>query len=379
MTTLYEARVCDPYGALLASISNFTDNPQGGSSALGYALNAGQVGALKLTVPASFNADLFLLDGRIGVWRSINGRPPALDGETVFFIRQWEYTQYTTTITAYSANHLLTRRIINYLAGTSFSSKTTPTAAGNLIKTFVSENMLAGISGANRQGAETQADISAYLSNQANLGDGQTIAQQCAWRNLHDVIRDISEASTFAGTYMVADIVAPSETTLELRSYATVRGVDHTASSADPVILSEASGSLANVRLLVDRSEEVTFAIAGGAGQQGERTIATSSDATRMAESPFNRIEQFGDYSNISDSGALQDVADAMVRNGRPRIEFTADVVETDGATRGIDYDYGDMVTAEFRGVQYDCRIDVVEVAVGGGQQVSRAALRSLT
>lgn len=379
MTTLYECRICDPFGQLLASVSNFVDDIGGGGSALGYVLNVGQVGALRLTVPATFNADLLQLDGRIGVWRSINGRPPQLDGETVFFIRKWEYTDETTTVTAYSANHLLTRRIIDYFAGSSYSSKTTPTAADNLIKTFVSENMLAGISGANRQGSETQADISAYLSNQANLGDGQSLAMQCAWRNLLDVIHDLSDASTFAGTYMAADIVAPTETTLELRTYATARGVDHTASSSQPVILTPEAGSLANCRLTIDRSQEVTFAIAGGSGEQSERSIATSSDSTRMAESPFNRIEQFGDYSNISDSAALQDIADAMVRAGRPLTEFTADVVETDSATRGIDYDYGDMITASFRGRQYDCRLDIVEVAVGGGQQVSRAALRSLT
>lgn len=322
---------------------------------------------------------MLLLDGRIGIWRSINGRTPVLDGETVFFIRTWEYTDDATTITAYSANHLRTRRIIDYFAGSSYSSKTTPARAGDLIKTFASENMLAGIVGADRQGAETQADISAYLSNQANLADGELLAMQCAWRNLDDVIRELSDASTYAGTYMVSDIVAASEQLLQLRTYATVRGVDHRASSSQPVILSPESGSLANCRLVIDRSEEVTFAIAAGAGEQEQRLIATALDTARMGESPFNRMEQFGDYSNITDAGALQDVADAMVRAGRPRIEFTADVVETDGATRGIHYDLGDMVTAGFRKAQYDCRLDVIEVAVGGGAQISRAKIRSLT
>jgi hypothetical protein len=178
---------------------------------------------------------------------------------------------------------------------------------------------------------------------------------------------------------MACDIVSPTETTLELRTYATVRGVDHTASSGDPIILSPEMGSLANCRLVIDRSQEVTFAVAGGSGEQSKRLIRTAFDATRIVESPFNRIEAFGDYANVSDGAALQDIADAMVRAGRPLIEFTADVVETDGATRGIHYDLGDMVTASFRGVQYDCRLDVVEVAAGGGGQFSRAKLRSLT
>jgi Siphovirus ReqiPepy6 Gp37-like protein len=379
VTTAYTCRICDPYGSLLAEVANFVDNPDGGGSALGYTLNVGNIGALRLTLPITFDASLLRLDGRVGVWRAINGRAPTLDGQTVFFIRKWEYTDRTTTITAYSANHLRTRRVIDYFAGSSYASKAAPTAAGNVIKIFVSENMLAGIVGADRQGVETQADISAYLTNQADLGDGQSIAQQCAWRNLDDVIREIQDASTFAGTYMACDIIAPSESTLELRTYATVRGVDHTATSMQPMLLSPQAGSLENCRLIVDRSEEVTFAVAGGAGEQSQRLIATAIDTARVAESPFNRIERFGDYSNISDAAALQDVADAMVRAGRPRIEFTADVIETDGATRGIQYDLGDMVTASFRNVQYDCRMDVVEVAVGGGAQISRAKIRSLT
>ena len=378
MTTTYECRICDPFGQLLASVSNFVDSPTGGGAALGYCLNVGNVGALRLTLPATFDSSLLLLDGRIGVWRSINRRPPALDGETVFFIRTWEYTDDTTTVTAYSANHLLSRRIVDYFAGTSYSLKSA-VAAGNQIKAFVSENMLAGIVGADRQGVETQADLSAYLTNQANLGDGQSIAMQCAWRNLMDVAREIADASTFAGTYLAYDIVAPTESTLQLRTYATVRGVDHRASSGDPVILSPESGNLANCRLIIDRADEVTFAVAGGGNTQSNRLIATSIDTARVAESPFNRIERFGDYTNITDPTALQDIADAMVRAGRPRIEFTADVVETDGATRGIDYDYGDMLTATFRSQQYDCRLDVIEVAVGGGGQYSRAKIRSLT
>lgn len=378
MTTTYEARICDPFGQLLAVVSNFVDNPMGGGSALGYTLNVGNVGALRMTLPATFDASLLRLDGRIGIWRAINGRPPKLDGDTVFFIRTWEYTEETTTITAYSANHLKTRRIIDYFAGSVYSSKTIPTAAGDLLKVFVSENMLAGIVAVDRYGVDTQADISAYLSNQANLGDGQLIAQQCAWRNLDDVIREICDASTYAGTYMACDIVAPTEATLELRTYATVRGVDHTASSAQPVILSPEQGSLANCRLIVDRADEVTFAVAGGTGEGIERLIATAFNDTRAAESPFNRIEKFGDYSNVSDATALQSIANAMVRAGRPRIEFTADVVETDGATRGIQYDLGDMITASFRGQQYNCRLDVIEVGIGGGQQISRAKVRTL-
>ena len=380
MSTTYECRIRSADGAtLLASVANFVTPIDGGGAALSYALNVGQVGALELTVPASFDPALLPLDGRISVWRSINGRTPQQDGEAVFLIRKWLYTEMTTTVIALHANHLLTRRILAYYAGSSYTSKTVATPAGNLVKTFVSENMLSGIVGADRIGAETQADISAYLANQANLGDGVSLAASVAWRSLFDVVRELCDASTQAGTYLTSEIVAPTETTLELRTYASQRGTDHRASTASPVIFSPDRGNLENVRLEVDRSEEVTVAIVGGAGEKGARLTASSIDTTRIAESPFNRIEQFGDYSNVEDAAALQDIADALVRAGRSRVTFEADLVDTDGTTRGIHYDLGDMVTGAFRGQQYDVRLDVIGVSVSAEGQRTQAQLRSVT
>lgn len=377
MTAPYiEARVCDAFGSLLAIVANFADGADG--AALEYTLNVGQVGALSLTVPASFNTNLFKVDGRIGIWRTVANRPPALDGEAAWLIRRIEYTPNYTKVTALHANSILDRRIVAYAAGSSYASKAA-TAADDLIKTIVSENFGSGISGANRDGAETQADVSAYLTIAANLTRGASIAKGFARRRVGDVVRELCEASTTAGTYLTAEIVAPTETTLELRTYTTQRGVDHSASSAQPVILSKERGNLENIRLVEDHTDEVTFAIAGGQGEQSNRLIATTADTTRMGISPFGRIEKFVDMSNVSDSAQLQDDADAAVRNGRARITFTADLIETPATTRGIHFDLGDIVTAEFRNIQYDVRLDVIGVSVTKGEVRSRIQLRNVT
>ena len=373
-TKIYTCRVADPFGNPLDEIADFVSD-EGGQSAMSYALNVGGMGAMTLTVPASYPTDFFKLDGRLGAWYSVNGGSPKLDGDAIYLIRKWHYTQHTTTITAYHANTLLKRRILAYFTGTAYTLKAA-VAAGNLIKAFARENLGSLISAVDRIGVETQADLSTLLSIQADLADGVSIAAQDAFANLYDLIRTICDGSTQAGTYMTAEIVAPTESTLELRTYATVRGVDHRASSADPVILSEDTGSLTNCELTVDRSEEVTFAICAGSGSGTSRIAATSVDTSRMGESPFNRIEAFGDYTNISDQAVLQDKADALVRAGMPRTEFTADIVDTDSNTRGTDYDLGDLITAEFRGLQYDCRLDVIGVSVGGGKATSKARVR---
>lgn len=376
MSTIYHLRLADPFGQHLATISQFIDDGYG--AALDYTLSVGQAGALSFAVPASFDASLFLKDGRVGVWRSVNGRPPILDGEAIWLIQRMEFTDDYTRITALHANHLLNRRIAAYYAGSSYVSKSAA-AADDQIKTIVRENFGASIVAADRDGAETQADVSVYLTVQANTGLGASVAKAFARRKIGEVVRELCEASTTAGTYLTAEIVAPTETTLELRTYATQRGVDHRATSGQPVILSPQRGNLEDARLTVDHTDEATFTIAGGSGEGVNRKIQTANDTARMGLSPFGRIERFVDMSNVGDLTQLQDEADAALRAGRPRITLTGDLVETPGTTRGIHFDLGDIVTVEFRGKQYDVRLDVVKETVSKGGRRSQVQLRSVS
>jgi hypothetical protein len=374
MPTFTTCRLADSFGNHLIEIADY--------SKLSYVLNCspGGIGVLELTLPTSFDTSLLLPDGRIGVWRSIGGGAPYLDGNAIYLIETLTYTTSKTFVRAYHANTLLTRRIIAYAAGSTYTDKAA-TAADDLIKTFVNENMLAGIVGADRDGAETQADVSAYLTKQANFTQGQTIAKAAARRILMDVARELAEASTTAGTYLTFEIVAPTESTLELRTYATVRGVDHRASTTDPVILSESRGNLENVELTIDYHEEATFTIAGGSGEKAERLIATQLDTTRMGISPFGRKERFIDMSNTDTTAALQDEADAGLWAARPTITFTGNLIETPATTRGIHFDLGDMLTAEDprTAQQFDVRLDVIHETIDESGRTVEIGLRSVS
>lgn len=373
MPTAYEVHIADAFGTQLAIVDGFVGGA--GGAGLQYALNVGKIGALTLTLPASFDASLLRLDGRIGVWRSINGRALTLDGQAIYLIRRVDYRRTTTTVTALHGTDLLRRRIVAYPAGSAYTDKAAA-AAGNQIKALARENLGLGIVTADRDGAETQADLSAYLTIQADVADGASLAAACSRRNLFDVIAEINQASLEAGTYLTAEVVAPAESTLELRTYATQRGIDHTITSSQPVILSEDQGTLANALLVEDHTTEWTVVIAAGANIGAARLIETAVDTERMSASPFNRIEKLADLPNITDSDVLQAEAQALLRAGKPQISVTADLIETDGATRGIHYDLGDRVTTEVRGRQYDARLDVIGVAVEAGASQSRVQLR---
>jgi len=371
MSVFTTFRLADNLGNHLIEIANYASYT--------YVLNCapGNIGVLELELPRSFNTALLMRDGRIGAWRSINGRAPYLDNGAIYLIETLRYKATSTLVRAYHATSLMDRRIIAYAAGSAYASKAA-TNADDLIKTFWSENAGSGIVGADRDGVETQADISAYVTTQANQSLGASVAKAAARRRLLAVAQELAEASTTAGTYLTFEIIAPSETTLELRTYTTQRGVDRRASTANPVILREQAGVLENAELTIDYSEEKTFVVAGGQGEGTQRLIATAIDATRIGVSPFGRCETFADMSNVADSTSLQDDADAGLRNGRPAITFSGDLIETPALTRGIHFDLGDMLTAEDPQThqQYDGRLDMVKESSSGPAQI---ALRSVT
>lgn len=370
----YAAHILDPFGTPLAIVTDFTEGPDS-EPALSYALNVGQVGLLQLTLPAGFDDTKLLLDGRVEVWRGVGGRPPKRDGDAQFLIRAWDYGDFQTTITAVHVNELLQRRIIAYFAGTTYTSKTA-TTADNLIKAFASQQLGSGVVGADRIGAETQADISAYLAIEANLSLAQSMNKAAAWRNLFNVVRELCDASTENGTYLTQDIVATSQNDLELRTYTTQRGVDRRAGTSQELIFSLSRGNIENVRLRVDRLNEVTFVVGAAQGEGTARTTATASDDVRMADSPLNRREVFYENTNLASSTTLGQECDRILKEGRPKITLTADLVETANCTRGVHFDLGDYVTIEHRGQQYDTRIDVVGVEVSAGSQRSRVQFR---
>lgn len=334
---------------------------------------------LELDLPTSFDASLLLEDGRIGAWRSISGRPPYLDNGAIYLIRAVDYGPRAIHVRAYHATSLLDRRIIAYAAGSTYTSKG-PAAADNLIKAFVNQNMLAGIVGADRDGVETYADVSSYLTKQADLGLGASLSKAAARRRLLDVCVDLANASNTAGTYLTFEVFAPTESTLELRTYAILRGVDRRASTANPVILSELRGNLENARLVIDYSESASFIVAGGQGEEENRVIGTAIDTARAGATPFGRIERFRDAANVSTQAAVDDEADSQLRGSRPVIYFSGDLVETAGLTRSIDFDLGDMVTAEHpqSGQQYDVRIDMVRESITSGGRTTQIGLRSV-
>jgi hypothetical protein len=347
-----------------------------GVLALSYARAVNTVGNLTLTLPPSIPLSYLQRDGRILVYRSVPGVPPALDMEAVWFIvgvRQTlaESGEEAIEVRAVDAVDLLRRRIVAYAAGSSQAVKSA--AADNLIKAIVRENLSTSATDSARVLPSSLFRVSADTSQ------GPTIAKAFSRRVVLDVLREVADAATQAGTYLAFDVVWSGDC-LEFRTYTQWRGVDHRfPGGLNPIILSPDTGSLTAVEYGIDYADEVTAGYVGGQGEESARVVGSAVDTARATLSPFARCEAWSQNTNTADAAVLADDADALVRAGRPRIVFSGTVnADAPGATYGRDYGFGDVVTAQAFGAVVDCRIDAVSVQVTADRETVGIVARSV-
>lgn len=350
----------DPRGVKLCDLTQFT------SLELSRAVNA--VGALVITLPRNlYSLDLFREDCILEVWREVNGQVK-LEGDTYFFVRgigrgTRENNRYIK-LQAYDLNYLLgandenSGRIVAYAAGTSQADKSGN--ADDLLKEIVRENL--GTS------AIPARDLSAYLSVEADAGAAPSIRKAFSRRTLIGVMREICQASATNGTYLAFDFVASKLTEgfgFEFKTFVGARGNDRRWAVANsPIILNEQAGTLSGVEVFRDYSAEVTYAYAGGDGEGLSRIVQEASDSTRLNLTPFNRREQFIDARGTSDPTAILNEAEAALRANRPRLTFNAKAIDTESLRFGIEYNFGDYITAISEGERFDCRIDAYSLTV---------------
>ena len=360
---LYEIWLCDAYGNLLDIIDDWVY--------LQYNRALNNIGTLELGLDGGYpNFSYIKLDGRIIVWR--NGE---IDTETCWLIRRVIRTLDETglrgiSLGAVSANEIINRRIVAYDEGTSYASKSA--TADNMMKQIIRENF-------GGSATDTNRTIASYLSVEADVGLGASLARSFAWNNVMDVIQDLSQATIVAGSAVYWDVAAPAYNTLEFRTYRGRRGSDKSfPDGISPVILSPERGNLGSVMRSFDYTNEATYIYAGGQGFNQFRYVASASSTDRVGQSPLNRIELFINSAQNSVTTAVDADANAALRENRPKRVFQGELVNVPGSTEyNVHWKWGDLVTVEFEGEVFNCSIDAVQIEVQDGQERILATLRA--
>lgn len=329
-------------------------------SKLQYSRQENEIGALVLTPAYQYESDYFKRDGTFEVWRSVNGGDPYLDGETNWFIRKVRhYTEDSgldgIEITAFDATSVLDRRIIAYNSGNSYTVKLD--TADNIIKDLVWENLGASC-------FDPLRDMSAYITVEPGIGLAPIVYKDCSWANLFQTMQEVAKASEEQGVRVIFDLVFVKVNQYIFRTWITQRGANHGSTGTNQVLVSRENNNLSAPELLMDYSTEVNYCYAGGRGEGAGREWTYAADNTRILASPFNRMEGFVDARNAQSEEAVLQEGMYGLFAGRPNILFFGTIVQTPNTIYGIHYRFGDIVTAQYKGISFDCRVGAILVTV---------------
>lgn len=379
----YSIYLDDPFGVRLGDASNFVK--------LQYTRVVNDVGTLKLWLPADFDTNLIRIpDGRIEVWRRLPGTSREyLDTETVWLIKamQWDRDDNGNVVLLIEADTPLS---IFRDPGRIFDFPVTQGSADlndspdNMIKQAARNNASASLAYFTDTG--TTRDLLAFLSIDPDVSQGGTSFEvKCALKPVLNTMQDIAKAAPQRnGVYIAFDIVAPSANAvngiqpLVFRTYIQQRGVDHRfPNGINPVIVGGELGNVGQATLRLDYRKEITFARAGGAGQALGQVFGSGSDLTRIGASPWGRRETYVQNTQETSTTALDALAQAVVRGGRPRALYRGRLLSVPGCQYGLHWSWGDYVTVQDFGQSFDARVEAVTVTVEKGQEKIDAWVRN--
>lgn len=240
---------------------------------------------------------------------------------------------------------LVNRRIIEAAAGSADAEKTG--AAETVCKAYVTA----------QAGSGAGARATTGLSVQADGATGETVTIKASNKNLLTTCQEIAKIG--GGDF---DVIGTGAATFEFRWYDGQRGTDR---SAD-VKFSYALGNMGEPTIARMQQDEITAVLVGGQGTGAERTTVWRTDATRIAESTWNRIEKFVDQRNEDTTNGLNSTGDEALEEGRPKNALTFTAIQTPGCLLGKRYFFGDLVTADFMGYSATKKVAEYTITVNG-------------
>jgi hypothetical protein len=282
-----------------------------------------------------------------------------------WFLQDWafgtdEQGNHYTEITARDQNILLDGYVNAYPQGDAKADRTDQ--YDDLCKLFVTDNMVSP--------TDTTRTL-AGITVATGVGDAPEDTVSMSYKNGLALCREFANASQEEGTYLVFDLVNTGAGTYEMRTYIDQHGVDHSMTGGDPRVI-----TLRNARIETKWSEARNVITAGGMGSKAARIVKTATNTAALAYSKFCRREAFVSASGTETEDAVQAVARAELYKTRPKVILTGTIEETPGLQYGIDYGWGDLLTAQYRGISVDCHVVAVGATYNAGKEELQITVR---
>ena len=302
----------------------------------------------EVVIPMTKAVTDFSKDMLMEVWRDNNDGSITLDGETAYFLREWQFKRDAQGkdiiyLKGYDGNYILTGREVEYDAESTQAVKTG--VACNVIKEIVDENFV--------NATDTTRNLSAtYFTIDGDDGFGGTVTKSFSRQYVLPLIQNLAEQSRNSGTWVTFDTVYDGLLPFQFITYLDQRGSDLT----DSVVLSVEAGNLSEPVLTFDYSDEITVAYVAGRGETTARLVGSAtSDA--INDSVWSRRELITENFQVSTEAALNSEARAILEKNKGKVSLDGSIISSKGNRYGRDWNYGDKVRATYLGYEFDCRI----------------------
>lgn len=260
---------------------------------------------------------------------------------------------------------LVDTKIVAYAKGEAESDKTQE--ADDMMKAIVRENMgdLAGLTveGRPRRFPADHFYVDPYMAL------APSFERAFSWRRVLPVLGEITETSRHLGTPLYFDVIPVGDGQFTFRTFINVRGIDRSLGGGlQPIVFSKEAGTLAEPFMRIDYIEERNYVYGGGPGEGTDRLIDTENDLPRIYSSIWNRREDFQDAREETTALGVGSRAFQHMEDMRPKLVFRGQLIDTPRTRFGVDWGFGDIVSARYRGRTIDGLVKTMRIAVAQDQ-----------
>jgi len=359
MGNTYRLEYLNPFGVPLDSFVEFEQ--------VSYQRTENKVGNMDILVKADINKyplGYWKKDGVFLLMRSIDGGEFYNDTNTAWFINQVRYPtnkngELQIHINCTDALGVLKRRLVAYESGNVFSEK--EGFSEEMMKDFIRDNLGVGTLDADRSASQ-------YITiDMTEFNRGGIQIKSAAWAELFSTVSEIAKTSEeLIGRAMIFDLVYRGNFNFLFKVWEDYRGND--LRSGIPV--SEEYGTLAQPQVLLDFESEKNSIYALSKGTDGDQTVINAV-AENADSSPFSRKEAKIQAKYQYSDAAVQAEAESALLDQRAQALFSGILQQTKDFRYGVDFNYGDILSAQYLGYTFDVRIKTVNVTVNkSGEQV---------
>jgi hypothetical protein len=250
-------------------------------------------------------------------------------------------TQTVYQITAVSMMALLSDRVVAYRANVANRSVFAAVPAETVLKTLFNYNCTAlAVTGTKSQ--RIIDGNTAGMTTAATAGGGSTVSIACSMQNLLETMQKVAIGN--GGDF---DMVWTAPATYTFTWYLGQRGTNRSSS----VILSVATGTIAELQVITDRVQDFTNVILGGSGESIARNMYSRPASLNTGLSNRERFIDARNQGAGSTASYYNTIGDStLAQQTQKRTIYNVKLTQNAALKYGRDYFFGDLVTINDNG-----------------------------